>query len=677
MAASHSSPRRTAALALLVATLAAGLSPRMAAARAPVGQQASPAPAAPEVDAPGVALRGLPFTLEIRAPDTLDAALDYTVTEAGGREMASGRIEPGETVSLDALELGAGDAAPLTVSFRAAGADPGAPETSRTADFPILPGWFSLLPPLLAIGLALVFREVVISLFLGVWLGAFFYAGLDPLQALLRTIDRFGVPALADPDHAAIIVFSLLLGGMVGVMAKSGGTRGIVQAVRPLATSPRRAQLATYLAGLAIFFDDYANTLIVGNTMRPITDRMKVSREKLAYVVDSTAAPIAAIIFVSTWVGFEISLIDDGLRIAAEQPGTSPELAAELLSANAFTVFIHSIPYLFYPILALAFVALVIWTQRDFGPMWEAENRASRGDGLYRDDAMLMSDTSGGAMEPKEGVPERWYNAAIPVVTVILVVLLGLFFDGRAAAGPGSTLWDVFGEADPFAALLWGSLSGCVVAILLAVAQRILDAQEAVEAWLGGIRAMVLAAVILVLAWSLSEVTQVLGTADYLSTLLSENLPAFLLPVLTFLTAAGIAFATGTSWGTMAILLPIVVPLAVSMVGGVDFQGGAGYTILLGSISSVLAGAIWGDHCSPISDTTVMSSMASACDHVDHVRTQLPYALTVGVVGMAVGDVPTALGLHPAVSYAAGITILFLVIRFLGERDDASPQWSG
>ena len=540
-----------------------------------------------------------------------------------------------------------------------------------------LPGWISLLPPLVAILLALIFREVVISLFAGVWLGALFHAGLDPLAAVWRTVDRFVLEALADPGHAAIIIFSLLLGGMVGVMARSGGTQGIVEAVRPLATSPRRAQLATYLAGLGIFFDDYANTLIVGNTMRPITDRMKVSREKLAYVVDSTAAPIAAIVFVSTWVGFEISLIDDGLAIAAEQAGTPPDVAAELLAANAFTVFIHSIPYLFYPILALVFVALVIWTQRDFGPMWEAENRASRGDGLYREGAMLMSDTSGGEMEPKEGAPKRWYNAAVPVITVILVVLLGLYFQGRAAVGPGASMWDVFGASDPFDALLWGSLAGCIVAVGLAVGQRILDPQEAIEAWLGGMRAMMLAAVILVLAWSLSEVTEVLGTAAYLSSVLGQNLPMFLLPVLTFLTGAGIAFATGTSWGTMAILLPLVIPLAVSMGGGVDFQGGARYTVLLGTISSVLAGAIWGDHCSPISDTTVLSSMASACDHVDHVRTQLPYALLVGVVGMAVGDVPTALGMPPWISYVVGATILFLVIRFVGRYDHESPQWSG
>ncbi len=667
--------RQAAGGALLAALVHLAPAPADAApAPAPGHQEQASAPA-PTVEAPEVALRGVPFELAVAAPGDLDRPLAFTVSEAGGRRLAEGRVTPAEPEASVEVTLGEGDAAPLEIRFRAPEAQ--VAPAGRQASPTVLPGWISLLPPLLAIALALIFREVVISLFLGVWLGAFFWTGMDPVAALWRAVDRFAVPALADPDHAAIIVFSLLLGGMVGVMAKSGGTRGVVEAVRPLATTPRRAQLATYLAGMSIFFDDYANTLIVGNTMRPITDRMKVSREKLAYVVDSTAAPIAAIVFVSTWVGFEISLIDEGLGIAAEQAGTAPQVASDLLSANAFTVFIHSIPYLFYPILALIFVGLVIWTQRDFGPMWEAENRASRGDGLYREDAMLMTDTSGGAMEPAEDAPERWYNAALPVLTVIAVVLGGLYFDGRAAAGAGAGLWAVFGEADPFAALLWGSLAGCVVAIVLSVGQGILDARDAIDAWLGGLRAMVLAAVILVLAWSLSEVTQVLGTAAYLSGVLAEGLPLFLVPVLTFVTGAAIAFATGTSWGTMAILLPIVIPLVVSMGGGVDFRGGGTYTVLLGSISAVLAGAIWGDHCSPISDTTVMSSMGTACDHMDHVRTQLPYALLVGVVAMAVGDVPTALGLSPWISYAVGAGVLFLVLRFLGRPDHESPQWEG
>jgi Na+/H+ antiporter NhaC len=546
-----------------------------------------------------------------------------------------------------------------------------------TFDARVLPGWISLLPPVLAIVLALVFKEVVTSLFLGVWFGAFFYAGLNPITGTLRAIDTFITPALVNADHAAILVFSFLLGGMVGVISKSGGTRGIVKAVQPLATTPRRAQLATYLSGLAIFFDDYANTLIVGNTMRPITDRMNVSREKLAYIVDSTAAPVAAIVFVSTWVGFEISLIGDGLAAAAAQAGTAPDVAAALESANAFSIFIHSIPYLFYPLLALLMVGLIIVLQRDFGPMLKAERRASRGEGLYREGAMLMSEAGSDKMEPVEGAPLRWYNAALPVLTVVVVVLLGLYLQGRANLGHPGTLWEIFAEANAFDALLWGSLMGCIVAIGLSVGQRILSVHQAIDGLVGGMRAMFLAGIILILAWSLGSVTEVLGTAPYISGVLEGNMPPQLLPALVFVTAASIAFATGTSWGTMGILLPIAIPLAVAFGGTVDPEAGTSYVLLIGSIASVLAGAIFGDHCSPISDTTVMSSMASACDHVDHVRTQLPYAIVVGLVGIVVGSIPTAFGFPVWLSLLLGAAILYALIRFYGKKDFDSPQWAG
>jgi len=375
-------------------------------------------------------------------------------------------------------------------------------------------------------------------------------------------------------------------------------------------------------------------------------------------------------------VGFEISLIGDGLAAAAAQSGGSLEIAA-LADANPFTVFLHSIPYLFYPILALVMVGLVVALQRDFGPMLRAEQRASRGEGLYREGAMLMSEAGSKEMEPDPDTPLRWYNAVLPVLSVVIVVLLGLYFEGRANLGRPGTIWEIFGEANAFNALLWGSLTGCLIALGLAVGQRILSVHEAINGLVGGMRAMLLAGVILVLAWSLSAVTEVLGTAQYLSGLLEGNLRPEFLPVLVFLTAASISFATGTSWGTMAILIPLVIPLSVGMGGAAGFDAGTHYSILLGSISSVLAGAIFGDHCSPISDTTVMSSMASACDHVDHVRTQLPYALTVGLVGMLIGDIPTAFGMPPWISYLAGAAILFSLLRFYGKKDFDSPQWAG
>ncbi len=635
----------------------------LAASAGPVRPAAATTPAqgdAPDVSGPKAVLTNVPFTLRISVPGA--DSVEYRVVRArDGRVLASGVAAPrGDTNVTDLTVERRGD-----VPFRVVVA-------GRTVEYRalVLPGWFSILPPLLAIALALIFREVIISLFAGVWLGALLVAGLNPIAAILRAIDTFIAPALSNPDHASIAIFSLLLGGMVGLMGRSGGTRGVVEAVAPLATSRRRGQLATFLAGLAIFFDDYANTLIVGNTLRPITDRLRISREKLAYLVDSTAAPVAAIVFVSTWAGYEMSLIGDGLDLAATQVvGSDPGLAAALLAASPFSIFLNSIPYLFYPILALVMVFLVAITRRDFGPMLAAENRALRGEGLHRPGAMLLVDTSTPLMEPKEGTPRRWINAAAPVISVVVVVLLGLYLDGKAALGGPGSLTDILGAANPFNALLWGSLAGCLVAMILPISQRILKLNEAVEAWIGGLRAMLLAMVILVLAWSLGDVTQAVGTASYATHILeSAGFPLRLLPVSVFATAAVIAFATGTSWATMAILLPVVIPLAVSLGGGVGFAsgGGAHYTVMLGTISSVLAGSIFGDHCSPISDTTVLSSMASASDHVDHVRTQLPYALLVAVVGMAVGDIPTAFGLHWTISYALGIVVLFAVLRFWG-----------
>ena len=305
---------------------------------------------------------------------------------------------------------------------------------------------------------------------------------------------------------------------------------------------------------------------------------------------------------------------------------------------------------------------------RDLGPMAEAERRAASGRGLHRVGAQLTSDTSAHIMDPKEGTKHRWWNAGVPVLTVVVVVLLGLYSTGRAGAGADASLMDVFGAADPFATLLWGSLAGCLMALLLSAAQGVLSITEGIDAWLGGVRAMVIAMVILVLAWSLGSVTEQIGTAQYLASVLTGKVTLHLLPVIVFATAAAMSFATGTSWGTMAILLPLVIPLTVSLGGDAGFDGGTQYSILLGAISSVLAGSIFGDHCSPISDTTVLSSTASACDHVDHVRTQLPYALLVAGVGMLVGDIGTAYGLPNWIALTSGAAILFLVLRFFGEK---------
>ena len=607
------------------------------------------------VEGPKVILSSIPFTLTVHGGVALSSLAE--VRDASGVLLASGTVAPGETREFHDISVASRDALPLQVRVG---------DTVHEFSSPFAPAWFSILPPLLAIALALIFKEVITALLAGIWLGALAVAGYNPLQATWRLVDEYIVHAIGDTDggHTQIVVFSLLLGGMVGLISKNGGTMGVVRAVAPLARNRRRGKLATGLAGLAIFFDDYANTLVVGNTMRPITDKLKVSREKLAYLVDSTAAPVAALVPISTWVGYEVSLIGDGLGAAAGE--TAGSEAAFLAGLSPYTVFIQTIPYLFYPLLALAFVFLTSAMNRDFGSMAKAEARAAAGRGLFREGARLATDTKEGFVQAKEGTTHRWWNAGIPVLTVVLVVLGGLYTSGRAAVGAGAPLKDIFGAADPFATLLWGSLAGCIVAAVLSIGQRLLSVHECIDAWVGGVKAMMIAMVVLTLAWSLGAVTTDVGTAAYLSQLLGGNFPLVLLPAVVFVTSGAMAFTTGTSWTTMAILIPLVIPLTVSLAGGTGFADGSLYGILLATTSSVLAGAIWGDHCSPISDTTVLSSTAAACDHVDHVRTQLPYAVLVGVVGLVLGSIGTSLGLPHWIALLGGVAVLALFLRFFG-----------
>ena len=603
------------------------------------------------LDGPAVILKNIPFTITVHASSTPDSA-EAVLRTADGTVLASASVQPQQSVAFEGVVLSDRSALPLRVEIGA---------RSESIDRPLLPGWITILPPLVAIGMALIFREVVTSLFVGVWLGGLFLVGYNPFAAILLTVGKYARQELAEPDHAAIIIFSLLLGGMVGILTRMGATKAIVDAVRPYATTARRGQLATWLAGLAIFFDDYSNTLIVGNTMRPVTDRLKVSREKLAYIVDSTAAPVAAIVFVSTWVGFEISLIADGLAIGVSQG------AAEA-TVSPFAIFMSSIPYLFYPIFALLLVFILIMLRRDFGPMLQAERRARSGGGVYREGAQLT--TGGEDLEAAEGVSSQWWAAATPVITVVVTVIAGLIYTGNQAlpAAERGDIAKIFGAADPFVPLLWGSLLGCMMAILLAVGTRKLSLPRTIDAMLAGIRTMVLAIIILVLAWSLGSVTEDLGTANFLSSILSDRLPVAFLPLTVFLIAGVAALSIGSSWGTMAILFPLSIPLTLQMGGVADPTAGAGWSLLLAVTAAVMGGALFGDHCSPISDTTILSSMGAGCDHVDHVRTQMPYALLAAGVAGGLGSIPAGLGMSPWVSLGVGIVTMVVVVRFIGKR---------
>ncbi len=528
----------------------------------------------------------------------------------------------------------------------------------------IIPGWFSLIPPVLAIFLALVIRQVIVSLAAGIYVGAFFIYDYDPFIAFLRFADSIVLNSLTDPDHMFVITFTLLIGGVVGIITKNGGTAGLANIITKLAKTARSGMIASWLMGLAVFFDDYANSLIIGNMMRPITDKLRISREKLSYIVDSTAAPIASVVIISTWIGYELGLIGEGLKIIGS-------------TENAYDVFISTIPYRFYPIAALFFVFATSYFQRDFGPMYRAEKRARLTGKLYE----TLSSEAKSVSEDELGMDKtqpKWYNAAVPILMILFGTVAGLIYTGitklEEIGSSNYSIQNIISNSDSYSALLWASLLACFIAIVMTVWQRIQSLSDVINSWYKGVQSMLLACIILVLAWSISNVTTELMTADYLISIVSDAINPRFLPVIVFIVCAFISFATGTSWGTMAIVMPIVIPLASLLSDNFGFAGDDKLIIIHGVISSVLTGSVFGDHCSPIADTTILSSIASKCNHIDHVRTQLPYAMLVGIVCMAAGDIPTAFGFSPYFSLVIIFGVLITFLFVFGKKLPEVPQ---
>ena len=600
------------------------------------------------------------------------AALEITTPAVGltgvGLDYAVSSAESGAAVTLEAggntvtvLADGDGVASFAGVAIAEAGvavitASSGA--TAVSEELRVIPGWVSTLPAVLAIGVALTIRNVVPALMLGLWVGAtalqsFTLAGAG--RGLLDSFQVFVTKAIADLDRASIILFTMMIGGMVGIITRNGGMASVVKAIVSRAKTAVGGQVAVWLMGLMIFFDDYSNTLVVGNTARSLTDHLKVSREKLAYIVDSTAAPVACIALVTTWIGYEIGLVDQALKSTAG-----------LAHVQAYSVFVNSIPYSFYPILAVIFVLMISASGRDFGPMLAAEIRA-RGGAVKPEMAEALPAIHGDELEPKERIPLRAMNAFVPILSLIAALMVSLY-----ALGEGDTLLNILETTSPYQAMMYSSFVGVLVAAVMSIGQRILSIHETVDAWYGGLRATLFGMIILVLAWSLSDLTATLNTAAYLVTLLADSLPVALLPALVFILAAITAFTTGTSWGTMAILMPLIVPLCWAVMRANGMADDSGMHIMYSAVACCLGGAVWGDHCSPISDTTVLSSVASGCDHIEHVRTQLPYALLVGGVALIVGTVPGGFGLSPWLSIIIGVAVLAAMLRVLGREAKVS-----
>ncbi|MCB9246108.1 MAG: Na+/H+ antiporter NhaC family protein [Flavobacteriales bacterium] len=533
---------------------------------------------------------------------------------------------------------------------------------NTTSEVSISVGWMSLIPAFIAIGMALITKEVISSLVFGSIVGAVIQSlatGKGFWNGLLLDFPVALRDALADPDHMSVILFSMFIGATVHLITRNGGMMALVKIFAARARDRRSGQLVTYFLGLAIFFDDYANTMVVGNTMRPVTDRLRISREKLAYIVDSTAAPIAAIAFITTWIGAELGYIQDGLK--------SIEGSPELLG-SAYGIFLESLMYSFYPILTLIFMFFLIWRKRDFGPMLTAEREAR----------VVIGEGNDFAPAEYDEVPsEKEYlsNALIPIITIVLGTIAGLVFTGsqevqwQQEQGFLGNLANIIGSSDPYRSLVWASTAGLVVGILLTNVRGIFGLKQSIEHAVDGMKFMLTAIAILALAWTLAGITENLGTATFLAEQLARGFPVELLPAIVFLAAGFISFATGTSWGTMAILYPLVLLSSweLSMQQGLDVQ--AAGAIFANVVACVLAGSVLGDHCSPISDTTILSSLSSNCDHVSHVRTQLPYALTVGGVSVFMGILPASFGVPLWICFPAAVLSLLGIVSYFGKMD--------
>ena len=520
-----------------------------------------------------------------------------------------------------------------------------------------MPLWMSILPPLVAIVMALLIKEVISSLFVGILTGTFLmalYGGASPSSALggglLRVVDTYVVGSLFDADHVMIIVFTLIIGGMVRIITANGGMQGVVNWLSRKARGPRSGQLMTFFMDLCIFFDDYSNTLVVGNTMRPIADKLKVSREKLAYIVDSTSAPVVAVAFVTTWIGAELSYIQDGISAIG-------------LNASAYSVFFHSLAYSFYPFLTLGFVLMIILSGRDFGPMLMAERKA-------RQTSLMEMEMTNSVAKPAHII-----DALIPLTVLIFGTIIGLIATGydtsvwQSEMGFFSKLSATIGAANSYKALLWASLASLLTAIVVTLLRGSMEFGKVMEEMVEGFKSMFNAVLILTMAWSIALVTKDMHTAEFVSQLLVQwSLSPMAVPVLTFILAALIGFSTGTSWGTMAILYPLILPSSWLLCQEQGLSVEASMPLFYNVVASVLAGSVMGDHCSPISDTTIMSSLASSCNHLQHVRTQMPYALTVGGVALLLGVLPTALGLPSWVAFLMAFSVLWLIVRWVGKK---------
>jgi len=528
-------------------------------------------------------------------------------------------------------------------------------------------GILALVPPLFAVLLAFLTSDVILSLLAGVIVGAAMLTALTGDGTVYATFHRAVVSIVetsADYENVRVLLLCIAVGGMEGVIRFSGGFETTARVMAKRLRSPRKVNLISQLFCCLFFFDDYANALISGPVLTPVTDKAGVSREKLSYIVDSTAAPLAGIAVISSWVAVEVSVIQEGLDVVGA-------------NASAFQIFLGSIPYCFYCIFALAFVLLLTLLGREFGPMLEAERRARSGQPLKKGTQLERVRTE--ELTGNDAEDRSWRRIALAfgsIGVMFIFSLIAFYVTGRqeaiaqgllAADAPFRfrDLSTIIGCADTIQLVMEAALFVGIVALVAGTLLHLFKLSDGILAWIEGASSLVSTMVVLVLAWTLAGVVDQLGTVYYVVDIISAGIPQMLVPTLIFVTCCLISFAAG-SYGCMFMVMPIAVPI-VAAVGGIA-ENPAADPFMLSCVAAVLSGAIFGDHCSPMTDCTILAALGAGCETMDHVRTQMPYALTVAITSVVFGTLLTSLGLSPFVGLCLGIVFMALVIRILGKK---------
>lgn len=510
-------------------------------------------------------------------------------------------------------------------------------------------GLISLVPPLLAIILAWITKDALLSLFIGVFVGATIMAGYNPILGFMDTTSVYIAGQVSDEWNAQVFIFLLVLGGLIGVLGQSGGMKSVGEYFASKAKTVKNTLVITWVLGIVVFIDDYVNMLVVGNTMRPVTDRMKISREKLSYVMDSTGSPVSSIALISSWIAFALALIKSNYE----------ELGIDL---SVYGSFLRSIPYNFYSIFAILFVLIVILMEKDFGPMYKAEVRARTTGKVIRDGAMPMVSDELTKMEIDESKKSlNAFETLGLLVSVIVICMVGMWYDGGGLNG--ASLIDALSNGDTAIGLLWASFASAIIAMGIVISRRKLKYKEVLDAFINGTKSMLFACIILLMVWAIAGVTSDIGTADYVIHHAEKFISPGAVPAFIFIIAFLIAFTTGSSWTAQAIVMPIAIPLAYKL-GGAEFASSG---LIYAAIGAVLTGGAGGGHCSPLSDCTILASTGSGSDHMDHVNSQLPYALLALFVALIIGYIPTGFGISPFIIIPIGLVVEALFLKIVGK----------